>query len=56
MQRINYHIITIRTEDNAPLSYAPGMEIHRLIMSMIGGHRGQLEKDREREKQDMLNN
>ena len=27
-------------ETNAPLAYALGTELHRLIMSTLGGHRG----------------
>ena len=33
-------------EPNAPLAYAPGTELHRPIMSTIGGHGVQLERER----------
>ena len=36
---------SLGTEHNAPLTYAPGLELHHPIMSMLGGHGGQLERD-----------
>ena len=35
-----YHLNCIKViEPNSPLAYAPGMEIHHPIMSMLGGER-----------------
>ena len=34
--------ITLGMDPNAPLAYAPGLELHHPIMSNLGGHRGQL--------------
>ena len=33
-------------EHNDPLDYAPGTELHRFIMSTLGGHGGRLERER----------
>ena len=33
--------ITLETEPNATLAYAPRLEIHHPIMSKLGEHRGQ---------------
>ena len=38
-------------EPNAPLAYAPGMELHLPIMSNLGKHGGRLEIDIERERE-----
>ena len=35
---------TIWTEPNDPLAYAPVLEHHHLIMSMLGGHRCRLDR------------
>ena len=35
--------ITLGTDHNDPLSYAPGLELHHHIMSTLGVHIGQLE-------------
>ena len=43
----------IGTVPNAPLASAPGKELHPPIFSMIGMHRGQVNRERERER-DML--
>ena len=32
---------TLRTENNAPLSHFPGLELHHPIISKLGEHRGQ---------------
>ena len=32
---------TLGTENNAPLAYAPGLELHHPIMSILGYHGGQ---------------
>ena len=45
--RYTVAVITIVTEPNAPLTYAPGSEHHHLIMSKLGGHGGRLERDRD---------
>ena len=34
--------IILGTDPNNPLAYAPGLELHHPIMSMIGGHGGRL--------------
>ena len=34
-------------EPNARLVYDPGLELHHPNMSMLGGHRGWLESERE---------
>ena len=34
-------IITLGTEPDAPLAYAPGLELHHPIRSMLGVHGGQ---------------
>ena len=39
--------ITLRTEPNSPLAYAPVLELHRPIMSTLGAHGGQLERERD---------
>ena len=44
----NVSHITLGTEPNAPLSYAPGLELHHLIMSTLGEHGGKLEREREK--------
>ena len=36
--------VTLGTETNAALTYATGLELHHPIMSMIGGHRGRLDR------------
>ena len=36
-------------EPNAHLASAPGLELQHLIMSMLGGHGGRLEREIERE-------
>ena len=33
--------INLGTDPNAPLAYAPVLELHHPIMSKFGGHRGQ---------------
>ena len=40
--------ITLGTEPNDPRAYAPVLELHHPIMSTIGVHGGQLERERER--------
>ena len=39
--------ITLGKEHNAPLAYALGLEHHHMIMSTLGYHGSQLERDRE---------
>ena len=39
--------VTLGTEPNDPLAYDPGLEIHHLIMSNLGGGGGQLERERD---------
>ena len=34
------------TDPNAPLAYDPGLELHQIIMSILEGNRGQLDRDR----------
>ena len=36
--------VILETETNSPLASATGLELHQPIMSMIGGHGGQLER------------
>ena len=36
--------INVGTEPNAPIDYAPKLEHHHPIMSMLGDHRGRLER------------
>ena len=38
--------VILGTEPNAPLAYAPVLELHHPIMSMLGGHRGQLVREK----------
>ena len=38
--------VTLGTDPNAPLAYAPGLELHHPIMSMLGEYRGRLERER----------
>ena len=40
--------VILGTEPNDNLAYAPGLELHHPIVSMIGGHGEPLEIDRER--------
>ena len=40
---VTYHIITLETEPNDPLAYAPGTKLHRPIMSMLGVNGGRLD-------------
>ena len=35
--------VTLGTEPNSHLASAPGLELHHLIMSIIGGHGGRLD-------------
>ena len=42
--------ITLGTEPNAPLLYAPGLKYHHPIMSRLGYTGGQLEIERERDR------
>ena len=37
--------VILGTESNDPLAYDPGLELHHLIMSVLGGSGGQLERD-----------
>ena len=37
--------ITLGTDPNATLDYAPGLELHQLIMSKLGEHKGQSERE-----------
>ena len=39
--------VILGTEHNDPLASAPVLELHHQIMSMLGGHRGWLERERE---------
>ena len=32
--------VILGTEPDVPLAYAPGLELHHLIMSILGGHGG----------------
>ena len=38
--------IILGTEHNAPLAFAPGLELHHSIISMLGEHRDRLEIER----------
>ena len=38
--------ITLGTDHNDPFAYAPRLEIHHPIMSILGAHRGQLGRER----------
>ena len=38
--------LILGTEPNAPIASASVLELHHLIMSKLGGHRGRLERDR----------
>ena len=40
--------IILETEPNAPIASARGLELHHPIISMLGGHGGRLERERER--------
>ena len=40
--------VILGTEPNTPLAYAPVLELRHPIMSMLEGHRAQLERKRER--------
>ena len=40
--------ITLETEPNAILAYAPGLKTNHPIMSTLGAHRVQLDRDREK--------
>ena len=44
--------IILGTEYNDPLAYAPELEPHHPIVSILGGHRGQLEVERDRDTPD----
>ena len=35
---VKYHLITLGTDHNSPIAYAPGTELHFPIMSTLGGH------------------
>ena len=37
--------VILGMEPNAPLAYAPGLEMHHPIMSILGGGRCQLERE-----------
>ena len=39
--------VILGTEPNAPFAYAIGFERHHLIMSMLGGHGGRLDRERD---------
>ena len=39
--------VILGMEPNSPLAYAPLLELHHPIMSMLGGHGGRLERERE---------
>ena len=39
--------VILGTEHNVPLASTPGLELYHPIMSMLGGHGGQLERERE---------
>ena len=39
-------MITLWTEPNDPLAYAPGLEVHHPIMSTLKAHGVQLERER----------
>ena len=43
--------VILGTEPNSSLASAPGLELHHLIINMVGGHRGQLERERDRERE-----
>ena len=45
-RQVTYHIIILGTEPSAPLAYAPVTELHRPIMSTLGGHGFWLERER----------
>ena len=36
--------VFLGTEPNPHIAYNPGLELHHLIMSMLGGHRRQLDR------------
>ena len=36
--------VNLVTEHNTPLAYAPGVELHHLIVCNLGGDAGRLEK------------
>ena len=42
--------LTLGTETNAPLAYNTGLELYHLSMSNLGEPRGQLERERERDR------
>ena len=42
----NVSNLTLGTEPNAPLAYAPGLEHHHPIMSTLGDPGGRLERER----------
>ena len=46
----NAEKIVLVTEPNSPLSYAPGLEPHHLIMSTLGGNGGRSDRETERAK------
>ena len=39
--------VILGTEPNAPRDYAPGLELHHPVMSILWGNLGRLEKERE---------
>ena len=39
--------VILGTEHNVPLASTPGLELYHPIMSMLGGHGGQLERYRD---------
>ena len=45
-RRVYHRNVTLGMEPNSPLDYDPVLEHHFLIMSMLGGHRYRLERDR----------
>ena len=49
----NVENLTLRTDPNAPLTYAPGLEHHHQIISTLGDTGGQLKIEREIEIQIM---
>ena len=44
----NVSNLTLGTDPNVPLAYAPELEHHHQIMSILGGAAGQIDRDKER--------
>ena len=50
--RWEYTVVNVNlvTGTNAPIFYAPGLELHHSIMIMLRGNRGRLERERGRKQ------